>query len=318
MTNPLTPEAIRLLRAIVDQGSMAAAARMLGLVPSALTYRVRQLEDALDVLLFDRSRREARLTAAGSVLLHEGEHALATLDAIAQRVRRVGAGWEPELALAVDSIVDRGVIYELIAAFDGEGAPTRLTVRDEALSGTCERLLRGEADLAIGIVAELPAAEATIELASAPLGTVEFVFAVAPHHPLAPVERPLTDADIAPYRIVAVADSTRERDGYTVGILPGQDVLTVGTLFAKREIQLRGLACGYLPYCLAAPYLETGRLVAKATVKPARTSQFAYAWHPRANLGRALSWWLARLNIPNTRKALLYGSRDPAGATHTT
>ena len=39
------------------------------MVPSALTYRVRQIEDALDVLLFDRSSRQARLTAAGTALL---------------------------------------------------------------------------------------------------------------------------------------------------------------------------------------------------------------------------------------------------------
>ena len=40
-------------------------------MPSALTYSVRQLEDALDVLLFDRSSRQAVLTSAGQELLHE-------------------------------------------------------------------------------------------------------------------------------------------------------------------------------------------------------------------------------------------------------
>ena len=50
---------------IARTGSFAAAARELGKVPSALTYSVRQLEDALDVLLFDRSSRQAQLTAAG-------------------------------------------------------------------------------------------------------------------------------------------------------------------------------------------------------------------------------------------------------------
>ena len=61
----LTPDALRMLGSIEEQGSMAAAARALGLVPSALSYRVRQLEQALDVLLFDRSSRQARLTEAG-------------------------------------------------------------------------------------------------------------------------------------------------------------------------------------------------------------------------------------------------------------
>jgi molybdenum-dependent DNA-binding transcriptional regulator ModE len=62
----LTPDSLSMLQTIAEAGSFAAAARSLGLVPSALTYRVRQIEDALDVLLFDRSSRQARLTEAGA------------------------------------------------------------------------------------------------------------------------------------------------------------------------------------------------------------------------------------------------------------
>ncbi len=68
----LTPDAFAMLQTVVDTGSFAAAARRLDLVPSALSYRVRQIEDALDVLLFDRSARQARLTEAGAELLREG------------------------------------------------------------------------------------------------------------------------------------------------------------------------------------------------------------------------------------------------------
>jgi molybdenum-dependent DNA-binding transcriptional regulator ModE len=68
----LTPEALTMMVAIARNGSFAAAARQLGKVPSALTYSVRQLEDALDVLLFDRRSRQAKLTAAGQELLDEG------------------------------------------------------------------------------------------------------------------------------------------------------------------------------------------------------------------------------------------------------
>ncbi|MBL8332855.1 MAG: LysR family transcriptional regulator, partial [Rubrivivax sp.] len=50
----LTPEALVMMDTIARTGSFAAAARALGKVPSALTYSVRQLEESLDVLLFDR------------------------------------------------------------------------------------------------------------------------------------------------------------------------------------------------------------------------------------------------------------------------
>ena len=61
----LTPDALVMMDTIARCGSFAAAARELGKVPSALTYSVRQLEDALDVLLFDRRSRQAEFTAAG-------------------------------------------------------------------------------------------------------------------------------------------------------------------------------------------------------------------------------------------------------------
>ena len=89
----LTPDALAMLEAIARAGSFAAAARTLGLVPSALSYRVRQIEDALDVLLFDRSSRQARLTPSGAELLREGSRILEEIDAMANRVKRVATGW---------------------------------------------------------------------------------------------------------------------------------------------------------------------------------------------------------------------------------
>lgn len=84
----LTPDALGMLQAIETAGSFAAAARAMGMVPSALTYRVRQIEDALDVLLYDRSSRQAKLTRAGTELLRESARLLMEIDAVANRVKR--------------------------------------------------------------------------------------------------------------------------------------------------------------------------------------------------------------------------------------
>src|SRR3954468_12037556 len=112
----LTPDALGVLQAVGHQGSFAAAARELGLVPSAVTYRVRQLEDALDVLLFDRSSRQARVTDAGAELLREGARLLQEIDAVANRVKRVATGWETELTIAVDTVISCATVMELAQA----------------------------------------------------------------------------------------------------------------------------------------------------------------------------------------------------------
>jgi DNA-binding transcriptional LysR family regulator len=315
--NALTPDALQMMDIIARTGSFAAAARELGRVPSALTYSVRQLEDALDVLLFDRSSRQARLTAAGQELLEEGRRLLAEMDAVANRVRRVATGWESALTVAADGVISRLTLFELIEGFYaqrgmaglGEGPGTRLRLRSEILAGLWEALVSGQADLAIGVMMSSPP-QPGIELRL--LGEVAFVFAVAPHHPLAQAAEPLSDAQMMAHRAVAVADSAQRLAPVTVNLLPGQDVLTVPTMAAKTEALLRCLGCGFVPEPQVREHLRLGRLVAKTVQRTRLPAQFGYAWRGaatsqtrKAPQGLALQWWLDQLESPTTRRALL-------------
>ena len=305
LRNALTPATIELIAAVDRTGSMAAAARELGVVPSALTYRIRQVEDALDVLLFDRSSRQAKLTEAGKELLREGSRLLIELDAIANRVKRVATGWEPQLTLAVDSVISRTTVMELCETFFALQPPTRLKIREEALMGTLEALTSGQADLAIGVV--LDSALGKSIYSSKPLGNIQFVYAVAPHHPLAQAPQPVTDEMMLQHRAVAVADSVQRGSGLTMGLLGGQNVFTVPSMMAKLDAQLRGLGAGFLPEYLARPYVDTGRLVVRTVAKQPLPLKVSYAWRsdPGSKPGRALEWWLAQLDQPLTRNALL-------------
>ena len=314
--NALTPDALAMMDTIARTGSFAAAARELGRVPSALTYSVRQLEDALDVLLFDRSSRQARLTAAGQELLEEGRRLLAEMDAVANRVRRVATGWESELTVAADGVVSNLTLFELVEGFyaqrisDGQSAvPTRLRLKSEILAGLWETLLTGQADLAIGVSMATPPGTG---IAVEPLGTLDFVFAVAPHHPLAQAEGPLSDLQIGAHRAVAVADSAQRMSRITVNLLPGQDVLTVPTMAAKAEALLRCLGCGFVPEPQVRDHLRAGRLVAREVQRARAPARFGYAWRVaampqprRAPQGLGLKWWLDQLKSPTTRLALL-------------
>ncbi|HEX2540591.1 MAG TPA: LysR substrate-binding domain-containing protein [Caldimonas sp.] len=346
MTDPrsvLTPEALTMMVAIAQNGSFAAAARQLGKVPSALTYSVRQLEDALDVLLFDRRSRQATLTAAGQELLDEGRHLLEQIDAVANRVKRVATGWETQLVVAVDDVISRATILELCEAFyasvvsdarstrgrpaaalpgGSSSPPTRLRIRTEVLAGTWEALISGQADLAIGVGVghELPSGVAMKDL-----GTVDFVFAVAPHHPLAAAAEPIGDAELVRHRAVAVADSAHRLTPITLSLLPGQDVLTVSDMQGKIDAQLRGIGCGFVPEPATRDHIAAGRLVVKSVERQRSAARLGYAWRQQAGgragstrkpqAGLALRWWLDRLETPATRRGLLerHGSRFGSG-----
>ena len=336
--NVLTPDALAMMDAIARTGSFAAAARELGKVPSSLTYSVRQLEDALDVLLFDRRSRQARLTAAGEELLNEGRRLLEQMDAVAHRVKRVATGWETQLTVAVDGVISRLTVFELCEAFyaldpqvaavgaigagqappasatrGGPGGPgTRLRLRTEVLAGTWEALTSGMADLAIGVGLERGA---PADVQTQELGVLPFVFAVAPHHPLAASTAPISDAELQRHRAVAVADSALRNTRISVNLLPGQDVLTVASMQLKIEAQLRCMGCGFVPEPLAREHITAGRLVVKPVQRVLPAAHLGYAWRTvqaaqhgatrRPALGLALRWWLAQLHSPTTRRALL-------------
>jgi len=307
--HPLSPDAIRLIASIDEAGSFAAAARALGKVPSALSYSVRQLESALDVLLFDRSSRNAVLTPAGRELLSEGRRLLLKMDALASRVKRAASGWEGQLALAANALVCPHTLLELVASFfaqrdaTGQPPPTRLRLRQEVLSGTWEALLSGAADLAIGVDADDKRATG-IQLR--PLGEIHFVFVVAPHHPLARAAEPVEPHTLRRHRAVAIADSAMKLSTSSRNLLPGQDVLTVPTLDMKIDAQLRGLGCGFLPEPRVRTLIAEGRLVVRRTTE-APVARFSIAWRSGGQRGRALDWWLQQLDSPRTRQSLLGG-----------
>jgi DNA-binding transcriptional LysR family regulator len=301
----LTLESLRILDEIDRRGSFAAAASALDRVPSALTYTVRKLEEDLDVLLFDRRGHRARLTSAGEELLTQGRHLLQAAEALEQRVKRTAAGWEAELRIVVDSVIPFERMLPLLAAFDREQPGTRLRLSSEVLSGVWEALLTDRADLAIGAAYGGPdAMRMSSDFRTRLLGSIDWVFAVAPSHPLASAPDPLPAHLIPRHRAVVAGDTGRMLPGVTAGLLSGQDTLTVPSLQAKLAAQLAGLGCGHLPRVLAAPYVASGQLVEKQTVEAKPAGAAHVAWRSSGR-GKSLKWFLSRLSEADASQQLL-------------
>ena len=298
----LTLDSLEVLDAIDRRGSFAAAARELDRVPSAITYTVRRLEESLDVLLFDRRRKRATLTAAGRELLEQGRHLLADAATLEQRVQRISTGWEAELRVAIDSIVPLSLVWPLCARFyvecgERHASHTRLRLSEEVLGGAWDAVADGRADLVIGASGEAPPGGG---LRTQLLAEVPMVFAVAPAHPLAHAQKSLTDADVARHRGIVAADTSRRLPQRSAGTLSGQETLTVPDLRAKLEAQVAGLGCGWLPAPLAAPHVAAGHLVVKVTQTPRRPTPIYVVWR-ELRPGKALSWWLDAIGTSRWR-----------------
>jgi len=316
MRQTLTLDALQVLDSIERKGSFAAAAAELYRVPSAMTYAVHKLEQDLGVTLFDRSGHRARLTAAGEELLKEGRHILRAASELECRVKRVATGWETELRIAYDDIIPIDAIYGLVEDFYRDNRAdggTRLRLAAEVLAGCWDALVSGRADLVIGAVGEGPPGGG-YSARQLPLN-VEMIFVVAPQHPLAKAPEPLRAGDILAHRAISVADSSRDLPTRTVGLLSGQDVLTVPTMRAKAAAQIRGLGVGYLPLHLALPELEAGRLVKKQIEDPRPAMAYYTAWHANQP-GKALRWFVKRIEEAHFGDDLFGATAIPKRTMH--
>ena len=288
MKSKLNLDALIALDAIARRGSFAAAAEELHRVPSSVTYAIQKLEDNLGVVLFDRRGHRALLTPTGEALLREGRDLLTIADGVARNVKRVATGWEAELRIAVGDVIPYAKILNLCELFYQVAPDTRLRLSTEVLGGSWDALISGRADLIIGAPGDCPPGGG---YAVHPLGEVEFVFVVAPHHPLAGETEPLSIDLIRGYRAVAAADSSRGLPPRTFGLLSGQNVLTVPDLNMKREAQKNGLGVGRLPRHMIEQDLAQGLLIIKETEDGTSSRHMLYyAWRTR-HQGKALAWF---------------------------
>lgn len=294
MTMRLTLDALQVIDAIDRKGSFAAAANELHRVPSAVTYSVRQLEDALGIAVFDRRGHRAVLTDAGRELLAEGRRLLRSAADLECRVQQVARGWEAELRIAVDTLVPVSRLFRLAGEFYAEGSGTRLRFSHEVLGGTWDALASGRADLAVGAAGEPPSGH---NFVVKPLGRVQMVLVAAPFHPACEAPQPLDEAALERHRAVSVADSSRLLPPRTVGFLSGRDVLTVPSMEDKAAAHVAGLGVGFLPKAIADREAAAGRLRILEARPERPASDVGIAWRPGKE-GNALRWFAKRLQDP--------------------
>ena len=103
--------------AIVEQGSLRGAARVLGVKPATVSYRLKKLESSVGTTLLLRSTRSIELTEAGRRLLQRGRPALAELVAALQDARDQLTSPRGTLRLTLSHVAFRYALADHMAAF---------------------------------------------------------------------------------------------------------------------------------------------------------------------------------------------------------
>ena len=205
ITARITLEQWRCLVAVVESGGYAQAAEALHKSQSSVTYAVQKLESLLGVKAFEIEGRKAVLTATGQMLYRRARTLLEDAGGLERAAGKVSAGWEAEIAIAVEVLFPTWMMLDCLNRFGTESPQTRIEFFETVRDGTTEALQSGNVDLAIsGVVPPQFTGESLL--------SIRFILVAHPDHPLHQLGRNIDVRDLRKHRHLVVRDSSSYRD----------------------------------------------------------------------------------------------------------
>jgi DNA-binding transcriptional LysR family regulator len=195
---------LRYFAAVAATCHFGRAAEQLHVAQPALSYAIRQLEQQLDVTLFNRTTRQVSLTPAGEFLKTEADRILAGVDDAERGVRRIAAGQRGLLRIGLTGSAAFSHLPRIARILRQELPGVAMEVRADMLTPLqCDQLRGGSLD--VGVLRP-PAVGDDIRIKT--IDVEPLVLAVAADHRLAvePVVS-LTDLRSEPFVGYASKDS---------------------------------------------------------------------------------------------------------------
>ncbi|KUN05993.1 LysR family transcriptional regulator [Streptomyces yokosukanensis] len=245
--------ALRVFRAVAEQGTFTAAAASLGYTQSAVSRQIASIERAADTRLLDRRRDGVQLTAAGhlvlrraSVVLDEIERTARELSGMPDHAGTVRVGWVPTAGVVL--------LPRAIAALRAGHPGITVVTREGGTPALVRALRTGSIDLALISSAPpyRPLDSESPALVARTLTERSLCLALPAAHPLARQDY-VDIADLRGQRWIAAPPSSGDRG---MGVWPGLDerpdiVHTARDWLAKLHLVAAGAGLTTVPATLA-------------------------------------------------------------------
>lgn len=272
--------ALAAVSAVIREGTFERAALALGITPSAVSQRVRGLEERLGAILIIRGQ-PCQLTELGRKLCaHFDRVGLLETELTPDLADHAGPGRSRvplKVAVNADSLA---TWFPEAARIFGQtsGVPLDLTLDDEA--HTADRLRSGEVMAAVTADATSVQGCRTI-----PLGSLRYAACASPDFVARYFPNSITAAELAeaPCLRFDRRDGLQERWAREAfGIELDAPTYSVASTHAFIDLAIAGLAWGMQPVKLAEPHITAGRLV---------------ELHPVLRIDVGLNWIVAGLPV---------------------
>jgi molybdate transport repressor ModE-like protein len=174
---------LRLLREVDLRGSIAAAAREVGLTPSAVSQQLTILEREAGTPLLDRSPRGVLLTGAGQALVARARSILELLEEARADLDRLTGELAGHVRIATVASAAAALVSAAAIRLAAEHAALELTVTVAEPARSIDQLLNGDVDIAIvdvydGVPVPVPDYLLATDLCTEPLVVVSAVRAL--------------------------------------------------------------------------------------------------------------------------------------------
>jgi DNA-binding transcriptional LysR family regulator len=171
---------LRYFVAVAEESSFSRAAKRLHIAQPPLSNQIKQLEEDLGVLLFERTSRGVLMTDAGELLLEEARRLFMQVDQITRIVQRVGEGEVGRLTLGFVPSASNEVLPPVLNSFGDRFPDVELFLREMRPDRIVQRLHDKQID--VGFL-YLPLEDASLEIEC--VSREPLVLALPEAHPLA-------------------------------------------------------------------------------------------------------------------------------------
>ncbi|AGB44888.1 transcriptional regulator [Mesorhizobium australicum WSM2073] len=175
----ITLKQLRAFVTVANLGQFTLAADKLGSSQSAVSTLVRQLENNLNLRLFDRHTRLLRLTQAGMDILPVAARAVADIEGMVESSRELNALRRGKVSIAAGTVQAALLLPPLINDFNRLHPEVTVELHDVAEKTVLEQVANGSVDLGVGTVPE-----DDTELVGTRLTTDEFLIVLHSEDPL--------------------------------------------------------------------------------------------------------------------------------------
>jgi LysR family transcriptional regulator, regulator for metE and metH len=179
---------LRLIKAIVEEGSITRAMDVLHLSQSALSYQLKEAELQLGTQIFYRRNKKLILTPVGKKLYTSAIKVLSEMDATDSEIKKMMNGENGVIRISTECYTSYHWLPAVLKKFNNEFPNVEIEIVFEATHHPIEKLMEGDLDLAI---TSNPEQVEKIEFIK--LFADEMLAVVAPLHPWA--NRPFVVAE---------------------------------------------------------------------------------------------------------------------------